>query len=165
MHASSTWNDEEDRGGRWVLAQFALMGLTVGAGFLPPGWPEGLQAGLAALGAAISLVAGAAGVWAWRTLDRAASPFPRPRRGGRLIETGPYAFVRHPLYAAGILFFLGFTLATSPTALLPLAGLVVLWRNKAALEEDWLEVTYSDYREYRERVRGAFVPRSLPREG
>jgi protein-S-isoprenylcysteine O-methyltransferase Ste14 len=165
MHASSTWSDDEDRGGRWVLAQFVLMGLTVGAGFLPPGWPEGWQAGLTALGAAIALVAGAAVVWAWRTLDRSASPFPRPRPGGRLIETGPYAYVRHPIYAAGLVFFAGYTLATSPAALVPLAALAVLWRNKAVLEEDWLEERYADYREYRERVPGGFVPRSFPREG
>ena len=164
MHASST-SAEDDRGGRWVVAQFVLMGLIVGAGFLPPGWPESLQAMLVALGAAIALVAAATVVWAWRTLDRAASPFPRPRQGGRLIEGGPYAILRHPVYAAGLLFFAGFVLATSPVAIVPLAALAVLWRNKAALEEDWLEERYPDYREYRERVRGGFVPRPLAREG
>jgi protein-S-isoprenylcysteine O-methyltransferase Ste14 len=63
------------------------------------------------------------------------------------------------MYGAGILFFLGYALATSPTALVPLAALAVLFRNKAALEEDLLVARYPDYREYRERVRGAFVPR------
>jgi protein-S-isoprenylcysteine O-methyltransferase Ste14 len=165
MHASSTSAEPDgDRGGRWVLAQFVLMGLTVGAGFLPPGWPDSLQALLVALGAAISLLAGATVVWAWRTLDRSASPFPRPRPGGRLIESGPYTALRHPIYAAGIVFFAGFALATSPAAFVPLAALAVLWRNKAALEEDWLEERYPEYREYRERVSGGFVPRSLPRE-
>ena len=164
MHASSTSSDE-DRGGRWVAAQFALMGLIVGAGFLPPGWPDDLAPLRAALGAALALVAGAAAVWAWRTLDRSASPFPRPRAGGRMIEAGPYEYVRHPIYAAGLVFFFGFALATSPVAFLPLAALAVLWRNKAALEEEWLEERYPEYREYRERVAGGFVPRPAVREG
>jgi protein-S-isoprenylcysteine O-methyltransferase Ste14 len=98
-------------------------------------------------------------VWAWRTLDQSASPYPRPREGGRLIDTGPYAYVRHPIYSAGLLFFAGYALATSPTAFVPLAALAVLWRNKAALEEELLERHYRGYRDYRERVPGGFVPR------
>jgi protein-S-isoprenylcysteine O-methyltransferase Ste14 len=35
----------------------------------------------------------------------------------------------------------------------------VLFRNKAAFEEDLLVRRYPEYHEYRERVRGAFVPR------
>jgi len=140
------------------------MGLIVGAGFLPPGWPDAWQAPLVALGAVDALLGGAAAVWAWRTLDRSASPFPRPRPGGRLIEKGPYSAVRHPVYAGGLVFFAGFALATSPAAFVPLVALAFLWRNKAALEEELLDETYADYRDYRSRVPGAFVPRSLPRE-
>jgi protein-S-isoprenylcysteine O-methyltransferase Ste14 len=153
-----------DRGGRWVAAQFALMVLVLVAAFLPPGWPDAWQAPLVALGAALALVGGLLAVWGWRSLDRAATPYPRPREGGRLIETGPYAYVRHPIYAGGTLFFVGFALATSPVAFIPVALLVILWRNKAALEEDWLEERYVDYRAYRERVQGAFMPRTLSRE-
>ena len=151
-----------DRGGRWVAAQLVLMALVLAFAWLPPGW-GGASTLLAALGAALALVGGLLVVWAWRTLDRAATPFPRPRPGGRLVETGPYAFVRHPVYVGGIVFFLGFALATSPAVFVPLAALGVLWRNKAALEEDWLEEKYPDYAEYRERVRGAFVPRTSVR--
>ena len=156
MHESSTSAD--DRGGRWVAAQFVLMVLVLAAGWLPPGWPDAAEWVLPALGAVASLLGALVAVWAWRTLDRAATPYPRPREVGRLIETGPYAYVRHPIYSAGLLFFVGYALATSPTALVPLAALVVLWRNKAALEEELLARRYPEYGEYRERVRGAFVP-------
>jgi protein-S-isoprenylcysteine O-methyltransferase Ste14 len=149
-----------DRGGRWVAAQLVLMALVLAFAALPPGWGDASIL-LAALGAALALVGGLLVVWAWRTLDRAATPFPLPRPGGRLVETGPYAFVRHPVYAGGIVFFVGFALASSPAVFVPLAALVVLWRNKAALEEDLLEEKFPDYAEYRERVRGAFVPRSF----
>ena len=157
MHESSTSAD--DRGGRWVAAQFALMALVLIGGWLPPGWPDSAEWVLPSIGAVVSLLGALVAVWAWRTLDRAATPYPRPREGGRLIETGPYAYVRHPIYSAGLLFFLGYALATSPTALVPLAALAALWWNKAALEEKLLARRYPAYGEYRARVRGTFVPR------
>ena len=156
MHASSPSADG-DRGGRWVVAQFALMFLVAIGGLLPPGW--GSLELLAALGAVFSLLGLLLAAWSWISLERSATPFPRPREGGRLVDTGPYAFVRHPMYGAAVLFFLGYSLATSPVALVPLALLAVLFRNKAAFEEELLVARYPDYREYRERVRGAFVPR------
>jgi protein-S-isoprenylcysteine O-methyltransferase Ste14 len=157
MHESST--SAEDRGDRWVVAQFILMGLVLGAGWLPPGWPGWVDRVLPALGAVASLLGVLLAVWAWRTLDRAATPYPRPREGGRLIDTGPYAYVRHPIYSAGLLFFAGYALATGPTAFVPLVALAVLWRNKAALEEELLVRRYPEYRDYRTRVPFAFVPR------
>jgi protein-S-isoprenylcysteine O-methyltransferase Ste14 len=159
MHGSST--SAEDRGGRWVVAQFVLMVVVLAAGWLPPGWPDAAEWVLPAVGAVGSLLGAFLAAWAWRTLDRAATPYPRPREGGRLIETGPYEFVRHPIYSAGLLFFLGYALATSPAALVPLAALAVLWRNKAALEEELLAQRYPEYGEYRARVPGAFVPRPV----
>ena len=156
MPASSPSADG-DRGGRWVVAQFALILLIAIAGLLPPGW--GSLELLAALGAVLSLLGLLLAAWSWISLERAATPFPRPRAGGRLIEAGPYAFVRHPMYGAAVVFFLGYALATSPTALVPLAALALLFRNNAGFEEDRLVERYPDYREYRDRVRGAFVPR------
>jgi protein-S-isoprenylcysteine O-methyltransferase Ste14 len=160
MHASSS-SASDDRGGRWVLAQFALMALAVVAAVIPPGWPELAEAPLAALGAVVALLGVILAAWSWRTLDRAATAFPQPKPGGRLIEAGPYAHVRHPVYAGGLLFFGGLALATSPVVFLPLAALVVLWRNKSALEEELLLQRYPEYADYRRRVRGSFVPRSL----
>ena len=157
MHGSSTSAD--DRGGRWVVAQFVLILLVLAAGWLPPGWPGAADWVLPAVGAVCSLLGVLLVAWAWRTLDRAASPFPRPREGGRLIDFGPYEYVRHPIYSAGLLFFVGYALATSPAALVPLAALALLWRNKAALEEELLTLRYPEYRDYRARVPGAFVPR------
>jgi protein-S-isoprenylcysteine O-methyltransferase Ste14 len=151
---------DEDRGDRWVVAQGVLMGLVVVAAFLPPGW-RGLTPVLAPIGVVIGFLGLLLAVWAWRSLGSAATAFPRPREGGRLVETGPYAVVRHPVYAGGFLVLLGLALATSPAALLPLAALAVLWRNKAALEDEWLAERYEDYPEYRRRVPGSFVPRSF----
>lgn len=159
MFGSSSSPDEE-RGDRWVVAQFVLMALIVLAAFVPLRWGAAATA-LAGIGAAVGLPGAVVMIWGWRALGPAATPFPSPRDGGRLVESGPYAFVRHPIYSGALLFFLGLALATSPLALAPLAALGVLWRNKAALEEELLSRRYDDYAEYRSRVRGAFIPRSL----
>jgi protein-S-isoprenylcysteine O-methyltransferase Ste14 len=151
---------EQDRGGKWVAAQIVLMVVTLICGFVPPGWGS-LSVAFAVLGALIGFLGAALVVWSWRTLGQSATPYPRPVARGRLVDSGPYAFVRHPVYTGGILFFLGYSLATSPVALVPLAALVLLWRNKASLEEEWLMERYEDYDDYRRRVVGAFVPRSL----
>lgn len=158
MFGSSSSPDEE-RGDRWVVAQFALMALIVLAAFVPLRWGAAATA-LAGIGAAVGLPGAVVMIWGWRALGPAATPFPSPR-DGRLVESGPYAFVRHPIYSGALLFFLGLALATTPLALAPLAALGVLWRNKAALEEELLSRRYDDYAEYRSRVRGAFIPRSL----
>jgi protein-S-isoprenylcysteine O-methyltransferase Ste14 len=160
MHASST-SDSDDRGGRWVLAQFIVMALALVAATIPPGWPEAAEAPLAALGAVVALLGVILAVWAWRALDRSATAYPHPRPGGRLIESGPYAYVRHPVYAGGLLFFGGLALATSPVVLAPLAALAILWRNKAAFEEELLVDRYPEYLDYRRRVRGGFIPRKV----
>jgi len=150
-------NELRDRGATWVAAQSALIALIVGAAWLPPGW-GGARVVLAPLGVAASLLGALVVVWAWRSLGVAMTPFPRPRGGAKLAQDGPYAHVRHPMYAGALLFFGGFAIATTPAVLVPLAALAMLWSRKAALEESYLE-RRGDYGAYRERVRGRFVPR------
>lgn len=46
---------------------------------------------------------------AWRTLraNRFAAPVVKLQEGQKVIDTGPYAIVRHPLYAAALGLFIG----------------------------------------------------------
>jgi protein-S-isoprenylcysteine O-methyltransferase Ste14 len=141
-----------------VALQVALMGAVVAAGLLGPGWSESASVQVALAGAALA-VAGAvvAGVAA-RALGRGLTPFPRPPGSVTIVERGPYGLVRHPMYAAGSLFFAGYSLALSPAALAFTAALVVLWGLKARVEERFLLAAEPEYAGYRERVRYRLVP-------
>ena len=145
MRASSP----SERGGGWVLAQTALLILFVVLVFVPPYWPtEVSYAGipLATLGAA-------GFVWSARSLGKSLTPYPKPRETGELVEKGPYRFVRHPIYVAGLLFFLGVGLSSSLAATLGALALGGLWWRKAGVEEEYLAARFPEYDAYRRRVR------------
>ncbi len=145
MPASSA----SERGGGWVVAQTILMLLVVVLVFLPPYWPSQLSF----VGVPLALVGAAGFVWSARALGKSMTPYPRPRETGELIERGPYRFVRHPIYAAGMLFFLGVGLSSSLPATIGALALATLWWRKAALEEEHLTARFPEYDDYRRRVR------------
>lgn len=148
------------RGGGWVLAQFALM-LAVGAlavMFPGRGGAVGLVVGggLLLLGAGFGL-AGAA------VLGRNRTPFPCPREGSQLVRWGIYARVRHPLYTSVILLGLGWACVWHSAVGLGAALLLIpFFRAKARREERWLGARFPEYEAYRREV-PAFLPR--PRRG
>lgn len=147
------------RGGGWVVLQLVLMGAVVVAAVLGPPWPGSLQRPLLAIGSLAILGGAALGIAAVRALGEGFTPFPRPAGSGRLVTSGPYRAVRHPMYAAGLLLFTGVSLASSPAALVATAALAVLWALKAAVEERLLLARYPGYADYARRVRRRFVPR------
>ena len=138
-----------ERGGGWVLAQTALMLLFVGLVFVPPFWPPELSF----IGIPLAVVGAVAFVWAARSLGKSLTPYPRPREDAELVERGPYRFVRHPIYAAGLLFFLGVGLASSLPATLAAFALGAFWWRKASVEEAHLAARFPGYEDYRRRVR------------
>jgi protein-S-isoprenylcysteine O-methyltransferase Ste14 len=146
------------RGGAWVVAQFVLIGLTVLGAFVPPRWPEGARGVLGVVGTALVVAGAALAAWAYRKLGPAFTPFPRPLAEGKLVELGPYAFVRHPMYAAGLAFFGGFALWTSVPAGVLAAALAVLWALKARVEERLLRERFAAYGQYAARVRWRLLP-------
>ena len=77
----------------------------------------------------------------------------------KVISTGPYALVRHPMYFGGLLLFLGMPLALgSWYGLLALVVIVpaLLWRLLD--EEEFLVKGLEGYSEYRNKVRYRLVP-------
>lgn len=80
-------------------------------------------------------------------------------RGHRVVSTGPYAVVRHPMYAGAFLFFIGTPLLLGSwwgLAVTPL--LIALLAFRAVLEERTLATALPGYRDYAERVRYRLVP-------
>ena len=77
----------------------------------------------------------------------------------RLVDTGPYAIIRHPMYAASLLLFVGipFALGSYWSLLLAIpmvAALVVRVQN----EERFLDANLQGYRCYRQRIRWRLIP-------
>jgi protein-S-isoprenylcysteine O-methyltransferase Ste14 len=80
-------------------------------------------------------------------------------RGQTVISTGPYRYVRHPMYAIAILFLLGATLLMgSWVALLPLLLLVIGIAFRAVQEEKTLQAELAGYDAYMDRVRYRLIP-------
>jgi protein-S-isoprenylcysteine O-methyltransferase Ste14 len=130
------------------VGQLALFAAVAVSWFLPPRWPEAVSVGFAALGAALALVGLALVFASYRELGPGFTPLPRPRDDSRIVEGGPYRYVRHPLYAGGLLFFTGVALGTSVTALVLTAGLAALWAGKLQVEERFLAQQFPDYEDY-----------------
>lgn len=146
------------RRGEWyVVAQFVLFGLVAfgprSVGAAAP-WPPSLAGpagwlGAALMAAGVLLLLVAAG---W--LGRSLTALPAPKPDSTLVERGPYAIVRHPIYSAVLLLAFGWALVAPGTlTLLYAAVLMVLLDRKAAREERWLVERYPTYRDYQRRVR------------
>lgn len=77
----------------------------------------------------------------------------------KVISTGPYARVRHPMYASAILYLLGTPLALgSYWGLVPVVAMMpfLVWRLLA--EERFLARNLAGYTDYQQRIRHRLVP-------
>jgi protein-S-isoprenylcysteine O-methyltransferase Ste14 len=82
-------------------------------------------------------------VWARRHLGRNWSAEVRIAMDHQLIRTGPYRFLRHPIYTAMLGMFLGTAIASGQVhALIGLALLVVAYLRKTWLEDQILAQTF-----------------------
>ena len=79
--------------------------------------------------------------------------------GQQVISAGPYAIVRHPMYASAMLYLIGTPLALGAYwGLLPLVVMMplLIWRLRD--EERFLGDSLPGYREYQQKVRHRLVP-------
>lgn len=109
---------------------------------------------LMALGAALH-------VWGAHHLGANLTVTISTRNGHTLVTSGPFRWVRHPLYSGGMLESMGVCLLLANGAVVAFAvgfwGLVI-WRTP--LEEARLEAVFGEaYRDYRSHV-GRFVPKA-----
>jgi protein-S-isoprenylcysteine O-methyltransferase Ste14 len=137
-----------------LALQLALVAALAGAAA-----PEFLAARAPALAWLLALAGVALGAWSLHA-NRPGnfSIRPLPLVGARFVQSGPYRFVRHPMYSTVLLCALA-CLAARPlawvrAAVLTLAGVLA---GKAALEERWMSERFPAYADYRRRTR-RFLP-------
>jgi protein-S-isoprenylcysteine O-methyltransferase Ste14 len=140
---------------RWVVAQFALIGL-VAAGIVAGPRPHALA--FHVVGALLTAIGLIVVAWARLALGRSFTVLPRPRTGGELVTSGPFRVVRHPVYLGATLLFVGLSLIYSWPSLILSGALGLLWAAKARVEERYLAERFPEYEEYRRHVRRRLVP-------
>jgi protein-S-isoprenylcysteine O-methyltransferase Ste14 len=119
-----------------------------------------MPAELRALGLAIMLLSTGMTMWVMRE-NSFAAPVVRVQteRGHRVISSGPYALVRHPMYTGAILFFFGPPLLLCSWWGLLMAPLfAVMFAVRAGIEERTLIAGLPGYADYMRRVRYRLVP-------
>jgi protein-S-isoprenylcysteine O-methyltransferase Ste14 len=122
-----------------------------------PDWLRwaGYAAGLAGLG-----------LWTWTqaALGTAWSPQLQLRGEHRLVTTGPYAWVRHPLYSAMLLWGTGVALVTANWVFVLMAAAVIIGMAARVPREEqmMLEAFGDEYRTYMGRT-GRFLPKWNPK--
>jgi len=149
-----TDRDQQRLGTLLVALQFALI-----AGLAMLALPTFLR-GDAPAGAWAMAVAGAL-LALWALSCNRPGNFnirPTPREGGQLVQSGPYRWIRHPMYTSVIACGLACAWAGASIWGWPgVATLMAVLASKAQLEERWMLATHPGYAIYRARTR-RFLP-------
>jgi len=114
------------------------------------------------LGVLIAVAAFGATLVCWKRMGKSWRMGIDPGEKTQLVFTGPYAYVRHPIYALSSLLMLASMLAV-PTPAMLIIGVIhlIFLQWEARREERYLVGAHGDdYAQYLRRV-GRFVPRSF----
>ncbi|HEY7808568.1 MAG TPA: isoprenylcysteine carboxylmethyltransferase family protein [Croceibacterium sp.] len=150
---------------RWLVAVVALVGVAMIVRNLASGkemaWPRDtlwpFSEVRAALAVAVSYIGLAIAIWARRTLGRNWSGQPELKQGHELVISGPYTWVRHPIYSGLLVMFLAVPLfwpTTATLALLPVVAVGIqlkLTREEALMAGEFPEA-WPPYRARTSRV-------------
>jgi protein-S-isoprenylcysteine O-methyltransferase Ste14 len=138
------------------LAVFAFM--------LNPDWMAWSQIALPEwvrwLGVVMGVVADFIGYWVFSNLGTNVTPTVVTRSKAHMVTSGPYRWVRHPLYVLGLIGFIGFALLAENwfialTAIIVFVVLVIRTRKE---EQKLIEKFGDEYREYMKHT-GRFLPK------
>lgn len=138
------------------LAWFAIMPLDAKR----YGWTQPYPASVRAVGT-IVLIAGFYVLFVALRENTFAAPVVKMQkeRGQHVISTGPYALVRHPMYAGALLLFVGGPMMlSSGVGLIIGFVLIVTLYVRSIGEEAMLKEELPGYREYMQRVRARLIP-------
>ena len=145
------------------LDELGIEGIPLGAGQDAPlagtnafpDWLRWVGVGMAALSIPLAY-------WATRALGNNVTRTVVTRENHELITSGPYRWVRHPLYSVGILFFTGLILIAANWFMMVLVLLTFpMLIIRLPKEEEMLIERFGDaYREYQRRT-GRLLPRLI----
>jgi len=135
-----------------ALLLAALIVLPRGADWPTPTWLEYVGVALALLGLVVIVASGL-------RLGSALTPTPVPAERARLVTTGAYKYVRHPIYSGVISAVIGLALRSGSwrTGAVALVTLGFFWA-KSSWEESLLRQRFPEYDDYASE-RPRFVPR------
>jgi protein-S-isoprenylcysteine O-methyltransferase Ste14 len=157
-----TARDEQPAADRKFMLAFAAAALIW---FVAMGLDRRLQASdvplaLQMLGLAMYLLSTGFIMWVFRVNSFAAPVVKvQTERHHHVISSGPYAWVRHPMYSGVMLFFFGVPLLVGSWWGVLIAPLfAVLFAARAGIEERALAAGLPDYADYAARVRYRLVP-------
>lgn len=149
----------------WDRVFFALLPVSIVAWFVGMGWEARLGPPVwGPLGQVLGGGMQMACMWiAWLTfrVNSFAAPAVQVQsdRAQEVIQTGPYALVRHPMYAGAVLWMIGAPLLLgSRFGLIGSALLILLVAARAVGEEKVLVEGLAGYDDYRRKVRFRLVP-------
>ena len=81
------------------------------------------------------------------------------QKGQKVIDTGLYGIVRHPMYMATIILFLSMQLVlASPISFFIMLGYIPVIAKRINNEEHVLEEGLGGYKEYKEKVKNKIIP-------
>lgn len=162
--ATASALQDTKRWDRWIVPLVALWlpMLAVGIAGLDErlGWSAGVPDWVHWLGLGLLVFGYAVGTWAMAANAFFSSHVRIQKdRGQTVISTGPYAIVRHPAYATGMVAMLGLpllldSLLAFPPVVLLCAGIIL----RTTLEDKTLQAELPGYKEYAQKVRFRLIP-------
>ena len=154
----------QSRSSRWLQAALAILAVEIG--FARPfasgclGQPF-ISASAAAQYAGVALTAAgvAFAIWARLVLGSNWSGIVTVKEGHTLMDRGPYAIVRHPIYSGVLLAYIGTAIVFGEVrVLIAFVFVLALILSKIAIEERFMTQEFGvQYSEYKQRVK-ALIP-------
>ena len=117
-----------------------------------PLWLRWIGAGL--------LIACVPGIyWTFSSLDRNVTPTVAIRKSHKLVQHGPYKYIRHPLYTFGLAAYIGLSLLAANwfIAVMTVLTWTYIFRRTPLEEQRLLERFGEDYRQYMQHT-GRYLP-------
>jgi protein-S-isoprenylcysteine O-methyltransferase Ste14 len=143
-------------GGMWIALMLGFFLSFVKAG----SFPRGAQLPVFVIGVALMILGSLLRRWCFRTLGQYFTGDVKARADQPVIRTGPYRYVRHPSYTAGVMMFTGIGLALGSWfsfLLITIASIATYWYRVTIEERALLGAIGEQYASFmKERKR--FIP-------